>query len=118
MRSLSILEALVYLKENPADLNLASGIAACFDDRLDELEGIVPRNIAQANALEEEIDAISEFADLMMAVQDECKAYARAVRVNANADDTNVQEVLQELEGYLNAYERSFQGLDKLSVEI
>ena len=68
--------------------------------------------------LEEEIDAISELADLMMAVQEECKAYAKAVKSNANSTDDSVQDILLELEDYLSAYDDNFKGLGKLQVEL
>ena len=118
MKDLSVLDALNYLKENPADFNLAQAIAAAFDDRLDELDGVMPKNAAQEDALEEEIDAVSELADLMLAVMEECKAYAKAVKTDSEADDSSVQDVLIELEDYLNAYDDNYKHLDKMQVEL
>lgn len=116
MKSLNILEALAYLKENAMDLGLAQAITDCINERLDNLEEIVPRDSAQADALENEIDALSEISDIMIVVLEECKTYSKSVKQNPNADDSKVQDVLAELNGYLDLYDDNFQCLEKLAV--
>lgn len=109
---MKILEAVEMLRENPASLFLVDAIVDCFDYRLDDLED------KNDETLEDEIDAVSELADLMFAVKEECKVYAKAVKTDSEADDTDAQEIINELEDYLEAYEDNFGNLDKLTVEL
>ncbi|MDO4178665.1 MAG: hypothetical protein Q4D21_05680 [Phascolarctobacterium sp.] len=103
----NILDALELFKNNPADVNLLSAMRDALDERIDELENIIPKNEDAADALDDEIDAVSEMADLLFALEEEVKTYAKALKVNSEADASKVQEIILELKNYLEEYEEN-----------